>query len=45
MTLAKCAECGVELIAPYDGFPYWCTKCSIEDDEKERKRRLHYDSN
>jgi DNA-directed RNA polymerase subunit RPC12/RpoP len=34
MTLAKCHTCGRELIAPYDGMPYWCTECSYEDDLK-----------
>jgi hypothetical protein len=38
MTLAKCHKCGVELIAPYDGQPYWCTECSIEEEEDYRER-------
>jgi len=39
MTLAKCAGCGAELIAPEDGQPYWCTECSQAADEKEREAR------
>jgi tRNA(Ile2) C34 agmatinyltransferase TiaS len=38
MTLAKCAKCGVTLIAPDDGYPYWCTKCSYEYDERVRQQ-------
>ena len=38
MTVAKCHKCGVELIAPYDGQPYWCTECSIEEEEDYRER-------
>jgi hypothetical protein len=26
--LAKCEDCGVTLIAPYDGQPYYCQECS-----------------
>jgi len=26
--LAKCEDCGVTLIAPYDGHPYYCQECS-----------------
>lgn len=33
--LAKCAKCGVELIVPHDGQPYWCTECSIEEELKD----------
>jgi DNA-directed RNA polymerase subunit RPC12/RpoP len=36
---ARCYDCGVELIAPADGRPYWCTACSYEHDLKERNRR------
>ena len=28
---AVCYKCGVELIAPADGQPYWCIKCSNDD--------------
>jgi hypothetical protein len=31
--LAKCEGCGVTLISPYDGQPYWCQECSMERDE------------
>jgi DNA-directed RNA polymerase subunit RPC12/RpoP len=37
MTLAKCAKCGRELMAPDDGHPYWCTECSYEDELKYRE--------
>jgi len=37
MMMAKCHNCGVELIAPYDGQPYWCTECSYEDDLKRKQ--------
>jgi len=43
MTLAKCAKCGVELIAPYDGNPYWCTDYSRENDELERELESELD--
>jgi hypothetical protein len=36
--LAKCADCGAELIAPYDGNPYWCTECSQKEDERRGRR-------
>lgn len=39
MTLAKCHECGVELIAPFDGQSYWCTECSQKEEEEYQKRR------
>lgn len=35
MALAKCADCGEELIAEDDGQPYWCTECSTRHDQKE----------
>jgi DNA-directed RNA polymerase subunit RPC12/RpoP len=38
MTVAKCHSCGRELIAPYDGHPYWCVECSYEDELKERAK-------
>ena len=38
MPLAKCHTCGAELIAPYDGKPYWCTECSWEDEMREREK-------
>ena len=31
MTLAKCAKCGKPLIVPYDGLPFWCIDCLVED--------------
>lgn len=36
--LARCEKCGMTLIAPFDGQPYWCTECSYEDELRERKR-------
>jgi DNA-directed RNA polymerase subunit RPC12/RpoP len=39
MPLAKCHTCGKTLIAPYDGKPYWCTKCSYEEEYMKEKRR------
>jgi hypothetical protein len=30
--VANCEGCGAELIAPYDGQPYWCTECSHNED-------------
>jgi len=35
--LAHCAGCGAELIAPYDGMPYWCIECSQEEERRNRK--------
>ena len=36
--LARCEKCGEELIAPYDGQPYWCIECSQEIDRKDYDR-------
>lgn len=36
---AKCHKCGDELIAPDDGKPYWCTKCSQEEEEEYQRKR------
>ena len=38
--LAKCHSCGKELIAPYDGHPYWCVECSYEEELRERAKEL-----
>ena len=39
MTTAKCHDCGAELIAPYDGKPYWCIECSYKYDMKKQQRQ------
>lgn len=36
---AVCYECGVDLIAPADGQPYWCTECSQEEEERMQRGR------
>jgi len=41
--LAKCHSCGIELIAPYDGQPYWCTECSYEEELKERAKKIKFE--
>lgn len=39
--LAKCHKCGVTLIAPEDGQPYWCTGCSYEEELREREHETN----
>jgi hypothetical protein len=32
--IATCETCGAQLIAPYDGKPYWCIACSDAEARK-----------